>query len=147
MRPILDLKIRLMLQLMVRQTKSSWHLQLLSTVWDFQTIVKTSTSFIPFQLVYGLEVTLPIECEIPSLKLVIELLRNTTTKEECFLYFIKLNETCRDVTLANEVHKIRIKAQYYRYVQPCVLNEGDLVLTYYQKHDKLGGGKLESLHC
>ena len=35
--------------------------------------------------------------------------------------------------------------QYDRSVQPCSFNEGDLVLTYDQKHDKLGVGKFESM--
>ena len=30
-------------------------------------------------------------------------------------------------------------------IQPCLFNEGDLVMTYDQKHAKLGGGKLESM--
>ena len=92
-----------------------------------------------------MEATLPIECEIPSLKLFVELLPNTTPIEERFLYLNKLDETHRDATLANEVHKQRMKAQYDRSIQPHSFNEGDLVLTYDQKHDNLGAGRLESM--
>ena len=94
-----------MLQRIVGRAKSSWNLQLYSELWDYRTTVKKSTSYTPFQLVYGLEDTLPIRCEIPSLKPVVELLPNTTTEEERFLYFNKLDETHQDATLANEVHK------------------------------------------
>ena len=59
---------------------------------------------------YGLEVVLPIQCQIPSLKLAVELLPNTSTKEERFLYLNNLDETRRDATLANEAHKKRVKA-------------------------------------
>ena len=76
--------------------------------------MKNSTDFMPFQLVYGLEATLLIECEIPSLKLAVELFPNTTIEEEHFLYLNKLNETRCDVSLANEAHKRRIKNQYDR---------------------------------
>ena len=38
-----------------------------------------------------------------------------------------------------------MKIQYDRTVQPHSFNEGDLFLTYDQKHDKLGGGKFESM--
>ena len=93
---------------------------------------------------YELEATLFIECEIPSLKLVVELLPNTTVEEELFLYLSKLNESRQDYTLANEVHKWWIKYKNDRSIQPRLFNEGDLVLTYDHKHDKLGGGKLES---
>ena len=47
--------------------------------------------------------------------------------------------------MANEAHKKHIKAQYDKFVQPRVFNEGDLVLTYDQRHDKLGKGKFESM--
>jgi hypothetical protein len=66
--------------------------------------VKTATGFTLFQLVYGIEAVLPIECEIPSLKLKVELLPHTSTEEERFLYLSKLDETRRDVTLVNEAH-------------------------------------------
>ena len=75
-----------MLQRMVGQAKSSWHLHLFSALWAYKTIVKTYTSFTPFQLVDRMEATPPIECEIPSLKLAVELLPNTTIDEERFLY-------------------------------------------------------------
>jgi len=41
--------------------------------------------FKPFQLVYGIEAILSIEFEIPSLKLVVELLLNTSIEEERLL--------------------------------------------------------------
>ena len=94
-----------MLQRMVGHGKSNWHLQLLSALWAYRTTVKTSSGFTPFKLVYGLEATLPIECEISSLKLVVELLPKTNIEEECFLYLNKLDETCHDATLANKAHK------------------------------------------
>ena len=74
-----------------------------------------------------------------------ELFPNTAIDEERFLYLNKLDETRRDVSLANEAHKRRMKFQYDRTIQPRSFNEGDLVLTYDQKHDKLGEGKFESM--
>jgi hypothetical protein len=71
-----------MIQCMVGENKTSLHLQLFSTLWDYRTSVKIATGFTPFQLVYGVEVVLPIECEIPLLKLTIELLPHTSTEEE-----------------------------------------------------------------
>ena len=87
--------------------------------------MKTTTGFTPFQLVYGLEVLLPIQCQIPSLKLAIELLLDTFVEEEIFLYLNNLDETRRDVALANEAHKKRVKAQYDKYVQWRAFNEGE----------------------
>ena len=56
-----------------------------------------------------------------------------------------LHENRRDVALDNEAHKKRVKAQYDKSVQPRVFNEGDMVLTYHQRHDKLGKEKFESM--
>ena len=88
---------------------------------------------------------MPIECEIPSLRLTIKLLPHTTEEEQCFLYLFHLDEICWDVVLANESHKKRIKKQYDRAVKPRIFLEGDLVLFYDQDKDALGAGKFEPL--
>jgi transposase InsO family protein len=74
--------LKTMLQRMVGVNKTSWNLQLFSALWAYRTSVKTTTGFTPFQLVYGIEAVLPIECEIPSLKLTVELLPHTSAEEE-----------------------------------------------------------------
>ena len=71
-----------MLRRMVRDHKSNWNLTLFSALWAYRNSIKTTTGFMPFQLIYGLKVVLPIECEISSLKLAVELLLNTSAKED-----------------------------------------------------------------
>jgi hypothetical protein len=44
---------------------------LFSTLWAYRTSAKTATRFTPFQLIYGMEEMLPIECEILSLNIVV----------------------------------------------------------------------------
>jgi hypothetical protein len=61
-----------------------------------------------------------IECEIPSLKLVIELLPNTFVEEERLLYLMQLDETRRDVALIIKTKKKRVKSQYDKHVKPHV---------------------------
>jgi len=107
--------------------------------------VKTATYFTPFQLFYGIEAVLPIECEIPSLKLAIEIIPNTTAEDERFLYLNQLDENHRDVAFRNETHKKWVKAQYNKNVHPRSFQQGDLVLTYDQRYEKLGKGKSESM--
>jgi hypothetical protein len=94
---------------MINSAKSNWHLILYSTLWAYRTSVKTAIGFSSFQLVYGLEVVLPIECQILSLKLEVQLLPNTSPLEERLLYLERLNEQRRDVTLANKAHKHKVK--------------------------------------
>eukprot|EP00253_Pinus_taeda_P028060 PITA_28060 len=110
-----------------------------------QTSVRNATGFTPFQLVYGLEEILPVQCEISPLKLAVDLLPGTSEEEACFLELIQLDETCRDIASANEAHKKQVKAQFDKNVKPRVFSEGDLVLLYDQESDKLGAGKFKSL--
>jgi len=79
-------------------------------MWEYHTTKKYSTYFIPFQLIYDIEAVLPIECEIPSLKLEIELFPSTFFEEECFFYLAHLNEIPRDAALASEAQKKSVKA-------------------------------------
>jgi hypothetical protein len=50
-------------------------------LWAYRTFVKTTTGFSPFQLIYRLEAVLPIECQILSLNLVVQLLKDTSPLE------------------------------------------------------------------
>eukprot|EP00253_Pinus_taeda_P004995 PITA_04995 len=110
-----------------------------------QDIGEKCTGFTPFQLVYGLEAVLPIQCEISSLKLIVDLLPETSKEKACFLELIQLDETRCDAALADEDHKKRVKAQFDKNVKPHVFSEGDLVLLYDQDSDKLGASKFEPL--
>ena len=92
-----------------------------------------------------MESILPIQCEIPSLKLYVELLPNTSAEEECLLYLMRLDETRRDATLVIEAQKKHVKAQYDKHVKPQVFSEGDLVLLYEQDRYMLGVGKFEPM--
>jgi hypothetical protein len=80
------------LQWTINSSKSNWNLMLYSTLCVCQTSVKTTSGFSPFQLVYGLEAIFPIEFQIPSLKLAVELLPDTTPLKECLLYLDHLYE-------------------------------------------------------
>jgi hypothetical protein len=93
---------------------------LYSALWASQTYVKTATGFSPFQLIYGLEAVFPIECQILSLKLVVQLLPDTSQLEERLVYLEQLNEQCHDVELVNEAHKHKVKCQYDRSVHPWI---------------------------
>lgn len=52
-----------------------------------------------------MEVVFLIECEIPSLKLVVELLLDTSTKEEHLLYLAQLDKQHYATNVAIEAHK------------------------------------------
>jgi hypothetical protein len=118
---------------------------LYSSLWAYRTSVKTATDFSPFQLVYELEAVLPIECQIPSLKLVVQLLPDTSPLEERLVHLEHLDEQRHDVALAIEAHKHKVKCQYDRSVHPRVFSEGDLVLVYDRDKDPLGAGNFKPM--
>ena len=74
--------IKKMLQRMVGNHKTNWHHMLFSALWDYRTSTKTTTSFTPFRLVHSVELVLPIEFQIPSLRFMVELLPDTSPLEE-----------------------------------------------------------------
>ena len=114
-------------------------------MWAYRTSVKTATGFTPFHLVFGKEAVLPIECEIPSLHLAVELLPDTQPLEQQ-LIMLKRASKDRLVALQTlEATKKHTKAQYDRKFHPRTFHEGDLVLVYDQAHDTLGHGKFDSL--
>ena len=82
------------------QSKNNWHIMLYPTLWAYRTVVKNSTSFSPYQLVHGVELVLSVECEIPSLKLAVELLPDNYALEECLVQLKQLDEQRRDSLVA-----------------------------------------------
>ena len=92
-----------------------------------------------------MEVILPIQYGITSLKLTIDLLPNTSEEEVHLFNLIHIDEICHEAQLANEAHKRHIKAQYDKNFQPRIYSEGDLVLLYDQEADVIGTGKFEPL--
>ena len=63
-------------------------------LWAYRTTVKTATGFSPYHLVHGVESILSVECEIPSLKLAVELLPETSALEEHLVHLEQLDEQC-----------------------------------------------------
>jgi hypothetical protein len=97
--------LKTMLQHMVNKHKTNWHHMLFSALWAYRTAVKTATGFTPFHLVHGIEATLPIECEIPTLRTAIELLPDTAPMEQRLLNLESLDEDRRSSLQNNEVAK------------------------------------------
>eukprot|EP00253_Pinus_taeda_P025502 PITA_25502 len=140
-----QLMSELALKLGFRQEHLSPYYPQANALWAYQTSVKTATGFTPFQLFYGMESIFPIECEILSLKLAVELLPETSSLEERLFHLEHLDEQHRDAATMNEAHKKRVKTQYDKSVRPRVFFEGDLVLVYDQDKDALGAGKFKPM--
>ena len=108
-------------------------------------MVKTDTGFFPYQLVHGVESVLSVECEIPSLKLAVEILPDTSALEECLVHLEQLDEQRRDAIVALEVNKHRVKVQYDNSIHSRRFSEGDLVLLWDKAKEPLGAGKFDPM--
>ena len=90
---------------------------------------------------HGVESVLPVECEIPSLKLAVEILPQTFALEECLVHL----EQHRYSLVAIEVNKHCVKVQYDKYFHPRRFSEGDLVLLWDQDKEPLGAGNFNPM--
>jgi hypothetical protein len=95
--------------------------------------------------VHGVESILPVECKIPSLKLAVKLLPNTSDLERRLVHLESLDEQRRDAFTAIEENKKRVKVQYDKSVYPWLYAEGDLVLLYDKAKEPLGAGKFKPM--
>lgn len=56
---------------MVDQNHRNWHEKLNEALWAYRTTYRTPTQATPYSLVFGTEAILPLEVEIPSLRIAI----------------------------------------------------------------------------
>ncbi|KAL0327897.1 UNVERIFIED_CONTAM: hypothetical protein Scaly_2222300 [Sesamum calycinum] len=61
-----------LLKKMVAKSKRDWHERIGEALWAYRTTVRTPTQATPYALVYGVEAVLPLEQQIPSLRIVIK---------------------------------------------------------------------------
>ncbi|KAH7838736.1 hypothetical protein Vadar_030466 [Vaccinium darrowii] len=54
------------------ESSRDWHEKLPLALWGYRTSIRTPTGATPYSLVYGMEAVLPIELEVPSLRVLIE---------------------------------------------------------------------------
>ena len=94
-----------MLHRTINKHKTNWHHMLFSMLWAYRTTVKTTIGFTPFHPVHRVEATLPIKCEISTLRTAIELLPDTTPMEQRLLNLESLDEDRQSSLQHNEAAK------------------------------------------
>ena len=60
-----------LLKKVVSKTKRDWHERIGEALWAYRTTFRTPTQATPYSLVYGVEAVLPLERQIPSLRIAI----------------------------------------------------------------------------
>ncbi|XP_077242559.1 uncharacterized protein LOC143883082 [Tasmannia lanceolata] len=120
--------IKIILQKMTRSYKDWWN-KLLFVLWAYTTSVRTCTGATPFSLTYGMEVVLPIELKIPSLRILME-----SDLPESEWARIRHQELCMmDEKMLKAVYHVqgyqrRLERAFNKKVRIRELREGDMVL-------------------
>ncbi|KAL0437743.1 UNVERIFIED_CONTAM: hypothetical protein Sradi_0482200 [Sesamum radiatum] len=61
-----------LLKKVVSKSKKDWHEKIGEALWAYRTTHRTATQATPYSLVYGVEAVLPLESQIPSLRIAIQ---------------------------------------------------------------------------
>ncbi|XP_024516387.1 uncharacterized protein LOC112341110 [Selaginella moellendorffii] len=119
---------------------SDWDTKLLDALWAYRVAYKVTTRFSPFQLVYGQEVILPLELEVPFLRTAVAHNYDWDGAVQQRLEQLeKLDETRLLAFQAREVLQRQRKKWYDRHLRAKSFQEGDLVLLYESKYWKRPG--------
>jgi hypothetical protein len=77
------------LKKVVNRHRRDWHDHLFEALWAYRVTVRTPTQCTPYSLVYGSEAVLPLEVEVPSLRVAIH--EEITQDEQVRLRFQELD--------------------------------------------------------
>ncbi|KAK5795003.1 hypothetical protein PVK06_036257 [Gossypium arboreum] len=111
------------------ETYKDWHEKLPFALFAYRTSVRTSTGATPFSLVYGMEAVLPIEVEIPSLRVLME--SELEEAEWIRARYDQLNlieEKRLKAICHGQMYQKRMIAAHNKKVRPREFHEGELVL-------------------
>ena len=79
----------------VQMNSKDWSETLRDAIWAYRITWKNTNGFSPYQLVYGKEVPLPIEFQIHTYKLVVELgLELSEAQQQRIMELNQLDEHC-----------------------------------------------------
>jgi hypothetical protein len=113
----------------VQDSKRDWDTKLQAALWAYRTTYKVTTQATPFSLVYGIEAVLPIEFEIPSLRVAINTrLTDSQSLKTRLLMLESLDESRRRSAQHIEAIQRRRKVLFDRKHKKRVLQPGMLVL-------------------
>ena len=110
-------------------TYKDWHKMLPFALYGYRTIVCTLTGATPFSLVYGMEAVLPVEVEIPSLRIMRDVELDESEWVQNRLDQLELIDEKRLTTVCHgQVYQQRMRKAFDKRVRPQCYKPGDLVL-------------------
>ena len=114
---------------MVSTNKRDWHDRLPEALWAYRTTVRTTTGCTPFNLVYGSEAVLPLEVQLPSLRIATRLTNPDENTQIRLAELEALDEKRLAVQQRLEIYQAQIAGAFNKRVKFRSFKIGDLVLT------------------
>ncbi|XP_070036138.1 uncharacterized protein [Nicotiana tomentosiformis] len=114
----------------VSKSKRDWHDRMEEALWAYRTTHRMPTQATPYALVYGVEVVLPLERQIPSLRLVIQ--EGITDEENTRLRLAELealDEKRLESQQSLECYQARLSRAFNKRILPRSFQVGDQVLA------------------
>ncbi|WJX78115.1 hypothetical protein P8452_61369 [Trifolium repens] len=110
--------IKKILQKMVK-TYKDWHDMLSFALHGYRTSIRTSTGATPFSLVYGMEAVLPIEVEIPSIRVLMDTKLEEAEWVQTRFDQLNLIDEKRMIALCHgQLYQSRLKKAFDKKVRP-----------------------------
>uniref|UniRef100_A0A2N9HVR6 Uncharacterized protein n=1 Tax=Fagus sylvatica TaxID=28930 RepID=A0A2N9HVR6_FAGSY len=119
-----------LLKKVVERSKRDWHERIGEALWAYRTTYRTPTQATPYSLVYGVEAVLPLERQIPSLRIAIQ--EGLTNEENARLRLEELealDEKRLEAQQHLECYQARLSRAFNKKVKPRSFQQGDLVLA------------------
>lgn len=111
------------------ETYKDWHEILPFVLHGYGTSVCTSIRTTPFSLVIGMDAVMPVEVEIPSLRILTKVKLDEAKREQARLDQLNLiHEKCLAAICHGQLYQKRLKRAFDEKVFPQSLKVGDLVL-------------------
>ena len=121
-----------------------WHLQLPFALWGYRTSIRFSTRAIPYSLVYGMEVVLPIEMGVQSLRTVLESeISEVDWLQSRYDQLCMLDEKTLKALYHIQGYQRRLRKAFNKKVRTRDLKLGDLVLKEIRAPVQYANGKFK----
>lgn len=119
-----------LLKKVVSKSKRDWHDRMEEALWAYRTTHRTPTQATPYSLVFGTEAVLPLERQIPSLRLAIQ--EGLTEEENACLRLEELeslDEKRLEAQQSLECYQARLSRAFNKKVRLRSFQVGDQVLA------------------
>ncbi|KAJ1700962.1 hypothetical protein LUZ63_000741 [Rhynchospora breviuscula] len=114
----------------VGANQRNWHEKLPEALWAYRITHRTATQATPYSLVYGTEAVLPIEVELPSLRVAMASEIPLTKQMQLRLQDLDGMDERRLAAQQNlELYQARMTRAYEKLSRPRALRKGELVLV------------------